>query len=76
MRARRSSELNLLKVEPIVEEKPVPEEDDGGGCDMCSSWEPERDKTKVTSGQKSSSSRRGRKIELTKEAMSDCPKVI
>ena len=43
MRARRSSELNLLKVDPMAEEGPLAEDDDSnGGCeDMCSSCEPE-----------------------------------
>ena len=48
MRARRSSELNLLKVDPMAEEGPPgppPEEDSSGGCEvMCSSCEPERKK--------------------------------
>ena len=47
MRARRSSELNLLKVDPMAEEGPPgppPEEDSSGGCEvMCSSCEPERE---------------------------------
>ena len=39
IRARRSSELNLLKVEPMMaEEEPAPVEDNSGGCEvMCSS---------------------------------------
>ena len=47
MRARRSRELNLLKVDPMAEEGPPgppAEEGSSGGCeDMCSSCEPERE---------------------------------
>ena len=47
MRARRSRELNLLKVDPMAEEEPPgppAEQGSSGGCeDMCSSCEPERE---------------------------------